>query len=247
MKADPFAQRALLDLQVIDTALDRNRHREANLSERAEAAELRRAATAAHNRVVQARTEMTDLQRTLRKAEDEVASVRARADRDRTLLASGQVTSPKQLADLEHEVESLGRRQSDLEDAELEVMEAVEEAQSALDQAESAEVEAAAALAAGDAAERQALAAIGDERARLLADREAAVARLNAELVALYQRIRDHGNAVAAGLLRYGRCESCQMELSRVDLDAARSAPVDEVVRCPECQSIMIRTEESGL
>jgi predicted nucleic acid-binding Zn-ribbon protein len=37
------------------------------------------------------------------------------------------------------------------------------------------------------------------------------------------------------------------MELSRVDLDAIRTAPADEVVRCPECRAIMIRTEESGL
>ena len=81
-----------------------------------------------------------------------------------------------------------------------------------------------------------------------LQQRQAAVRpELPAELVALYDRLRADGMPVAAGLVRYGRCESCQMELSRADLSAVRSAPVDEVVRCPECRAIMVRTEESGL
>lgn len=247
MKADPFAQLALLRLQGIDTALDRNRHTQANLPERAEVARLRKVAVEAHNRVVRATTELTDLRRALRKAEDEVASVRARADRDRALLASGNVTSPKQLADLEHEVASLGRRQSDLEDAELEVMEAVEQAESELALAEEADSAAAADLARAEAAEQEALADLGAEQQRLTEERAGSTEGIPADLLSAYQRIRDHGNAIAVGLLRYGRCESCQMELSRVDIAAARAAAVDEVLRCPECQAIMVRSEESGL
>jgi predicted nucleic acid-binding Zn-ribbon protein len=63
---------------------------------------------------------------------EEIEQVRARRDRDESRLASGAITASKQLQDLEHEVASLKRRQSDLEDAELEVMERAETAQAGL-------------------------------------------------------------------------------------------------------------------
>ncbi len=247
MKADPNAQRTLLDLATIDTSLDRNAHREATLPEQAEVAQLQAATSEAHNRAVRATTELTDLSRALTRAEGEVAAVRTRADRDRALLASGNVTSSKQLSDLEHEVASLVRRQSDLEDAELEVMEAVEQAQTELTQAQQHEADCVAKLAAAEGARDAALADLAVERQDLAVEREALVTTIPTDLLALYDRIRSHGNSVAVGLLRFGRCESCQMELSRVDLDAARLAAADEVLRCPECQAIMVRTEESGL
>ncbi|MDQ1248479.1 MAG: uncharacterized protein QG597_2852 [Actinomycetota bacterium] len=247
MKADPEVQRLLLDLQAVDTSLDRNRHRDATLPERATVAELQRAADADADRAVRARTVVSDLSRQVARAEGDVSSVRARADRDRALLASGNVSSSRQLSDLEHEVVSLAKRQAELEDAELEVMEQLEVAE-----AELAAI--AAAIEAGEAARAEAvaardgaLAALATEREALLADRADLVARVPADLLASYERIRSGGVGIAAGLVRYGRCESCQMELSRVDLDAIRAAPADDVLRCPECRAIMIRTEESGL
>lgn len=247
MKADSKAQRNLLDLASIDIALDRNAHREATLPEKAAVNQLQSATSEAHNRVVRASTELADLSRALARAEAEVAAVRARADRDRTLLVSGNISSSKQLSDLEHEVVSLGRRQSDLEDAELEVMEAVEQTQAVLSQAQEHEANCVAQLAAAESARDSALAELAAERQELVAERASCVGLIPADLLALYERIRSHGNAVAVGLLRFGRCESCQMELSRVDLDVARGAAADEVLRCPECRAIMVRSEESGL
>jgi predicted nucleic acid-binding Zn-ribbon protein len=247
VKADPEAQRVLLEVQSIDTALDRNKHRDATLPERAAVAELQRTVDADGDRAVRARTVVSDLSRLLTKAEVDVASVRARADRDRALLESGSVSSSRQLSDLEHEVASLAKRQSELEDAELDVMEQLEAAERELSAIERAIEQGTAAKAEAEGARDAALEALAAERGDLLADRADHVARVPADLLALYTRIRSDGIGVAAGLVRYGRCESCQMELSRVDLDAIRSAPADEVVRCPECRAIMIRTEESGL
>ncbi len=247
MKADPQAQVALLELQAIDTDIDRTTHKQRTLPQTAAAAEMTARAADLADAAVRAQTRVQDLTRALRKAEDDVASVRARSDRDRTLLSSGQVTSGKQLSDLEHEVASLERRQADLEDAELEVMEAVEAAESEVTaiaaQRERVDADLALAIEARD----DALDGLANERADLDQRRTVVVGELPGDLVALYVKLRHGGSTIAAGLFRFGRCEACQMELSTADLSAVRSAEPDEVLRCPECRAIIVRTEESGL
>ena len=131
-KADPWAQLKLLDLQALDTRLDQLAHRVASLPEHAEIAAADEALAGVSDRVVVAATEADDLSRAVRKAEADVEQVRTRVSRDQALLDSGSVTSAKQLEDLQRELASLARRQNDLEDAELEIMEALETAQAAV-------------------------------------------------------------------------------------------------------------------
>ena len=71
---------------------------------------------------------LDDLDAQVAKFESEIDAVRQREDRDRSLLASGTIDA-KQLTDLQHELETLERRQSSLEDSLLEVMERREELQ----------------------------------------------------------------------------------------------------------------------
>ena len=90
------------------------------------------------------RTEITDQVRDARivvddltveqaKADREVEQVRTRRERDRNRMDTGQITNPKDLERMQHELVSLERRITTLEDAELEVMEALEQAQQVLD------------------------------------------------------------------------------------------------------------------
>ena len=72
------------------------------------------------------------------------------------------------------------------------------------------------------------------------------MADLPADLVALYEKIRE-STGVGAALLRAGRCEGCRLELSGSERSRVRSAPPDEVIRCEECRRILVRTAESGL
>ncbi len=247
MRADPFVQLRLLDVQQLDIEIDQNRHRASELPAIATANELAARQAALRDHTVAAATRASDLSRELRKAESDVEQVRARAERDSTLLASGSVTSPKQLADLEHEVASLAKRQSDLEDAELEVMEAVEVAEAEhaqlVEQSERVAGELAEAVAARDAA----LAELDADLTDLQARRAEAVAGIPAELLALYVKIRDDRGGIAAALVKQARCEACRLQLPPGDLDEIAAAAPDEVVRCPECRSILIRTDESGL
>lgn len=246
-KADPWAQLKLLDLQALDTRLDQLAHRVASLPEHAEIAAAEEALAGVSDRVVVAATEADDLGRAVRKAEADVEQVRTRVARDQGLLDSGAVSSAKQLEDLQRELASLARRQSDLEDTELEIMEALETAQAAVLalEGERSGIEAAreAAVQRRDAA----LAEAETDIAAAKAERAEVAGEMPADLLALYEKLRaQHGGVGAAKLFR-GRCEGCHMELNPTDIGRIRESPSDAVVRCEECRRILVRASDSGL
>ncbi|MCW2601741.1 MAG: hypothetical protein JWM02_3570 [Frankiales bacterium] len=246
MKADPFAQLRLLDLQALDTAVDQLAHKRKTLPEIAEIARLDALVAARRDDIVLAETAVSDLQRELDKAESDIEQVRVRKTRDEGRLASGAITVPKQLEELQHEVGTLTRRQSDLEDAELEVMERMEEAQKGLEAmlAERGSHEAAreVAVAARDAA----WVGIDAERASSVAERAVMAAEIPADLLALYEKIRAAEGGVGAGAVERGRCSACRLDLMQNEKAEYRAAPPDEVLR-HECRRIIVRTAESGL
>jgi uncharacterized protein len=129
LKADPFAQLKLLDVQELDSKLDALRHQAANLPEVAELREVTANRAGLDDRVRDLRVQVDDLTREQRKADADVEQVKARRVRDQQRLDSGAVANPKDLERLQHELVSLDRRISELEDIELEVMERLETAQ----------------------------------------------------------------------------------------------------------------------
>lgn len=132
MKADPQVQRRLLDLQAIDTNLAQLAHRRRSLPERAELESLARELSSMEDERVRAQVAVDDLDRDIARLEKDVEQVRARKEKDENRLAAG--TGPaRELEALQHELVSLKRRQGDLEDAELELMEQRETAQGVLD------------------------------------------------------------------------------------------------------------------
>jgi predicted nucleic acid-binding Zn-ribbon protein len=246
VKADPFVQLRLLDLQALDSALDRLAHKRKTLPALAEIDRLDGLVEALRGDVVLAETAVSDLQRELDKAEADIEQVRVRKDRDEGRLASGAITVPKQLEELQHEVATLTRRQSDLEDAELEVMERMEEAQKALD-ALLAERTAHEQARAEAVVERDAAwVEIDDELARTRAERDVVAAEIPGDLLALYDKIRAAEGGVGAGAIERGRCGACRLDLMNNEKAEYRAAPVDEVLR-HECRRILVRTAESGL
>jgi uncharacterized protein len=247
VKASPDAQLRLLELADIDAELTRLEHRRRGLPEHAELSRLELRDRELRDELAVLEAQEGDLRREQVKAEADVEQVRTRIDRDRGRLDAGQVSSPRELENLQSEIESLHRRQSDLEEVVLDVMERQETAQSRQQaaRAERAQVgsDAAIAIAARDAA----LAEIG-EQAGKAADRRAAVlADEPADLIDLYDRLRVQHGGVGAAALRRGACEGCHLSLNGADLRAIRAAAADEVLRCEECRRILVRTSESGL
>jgi predicted nucleic acid-binding Zn-ribbon protein len=237
----------LLDLQAMDTRIDQLAHRRRTLPETAQIAELTARRDQVRDLLVAAETEDSDIGREQIKAEADVDQVRQRAERDQKRLDAGQVGSPKELESLQHEIASLAKRQGDLEDAVLEIMERRESAQARIAELSAERDRIAADLertqAALDAATREIdadTATVGGERAMLAGG-------LPGELVALYEKIRASSHGVGAAPLRRGRCEGCQMELSTTDLNAIRAKADDEIVRCEECRRILVRVADSGL
>lgn len=246
MSAPAADQWRLLDVQDHDTRLAQLAHRRGRLPELAELDELAEQARTAADAQVGARTVVEDLQRALAKAEGDVEQVRRRSERDQARLDAGQ-GSPKDMQALQHEVASLAERQVVLEDVELEIMERLEEATTELDRV-TAQAEGIAARTAETTRRRDAaLAEIEQEEAEQARARADAAAGLAADLLALYERIREANAGIGAARLHQRRCEGCRLELNTTDLGRLREAAEDAVVRCEECGRILVRTAESGL
>ena len=246
MKADPEVQQRLLDLQARDSALARLGHRRRTLPELGVIADADTRLAALRADVVRAETEVGDLDRELRRLEDDVDQVRRRADRDQQRMLSGGMPA-KELESLQHEVETLTRRQSDLEDTELEVMERREEAEARAGQVRAEVEKATATRSEAEQARDKAFAEIDTEAAADTEARAGLAAGLPADLTALYEKLRAASGGVGAAMLRQRRCEGCRLELMGAELRAAQAAPPDEVLRCENCRRILVRTTESGL
>ena len=246
MKADPFVQLRLLDLQALDTGLDQLAHKRTHLPELAEITRLDGLISARRDDVVLAEAAVSDLQRELDKSEADIEQVRVRKARDEQRLASGAITQAKQLQEIEHEVGTLARRQSDLEDVELEIMEKVEQAQGALDAllAERSRHEAARGeqAVARDRLWLEIDAALTEQRQQ----RVGVAAEIPADLLALYEKIRAAEGGIGVGMVTRGACSACRLDLMQNEKAEYRAAAVDEVLR-HECRRIIVRTAESGL
>jgi hypothetical protein len=247
VKADPFVQLRLLDLQALDSQLDRLRHRRRTLPELAEMARLDGLVDALRDGVVRAETEVSDLAREQARFEKEIEQVRVRRDRDESRLASGAITASKQLQDLEREVASLKRRQSELEDAELEVMERAETAQAGLSELTSRRDAHLADRAKAEAAAEAAFVEIDAEVDTAGRARDELAATLPADLLSLYEGLRASEGGIGVGEIARGRCGGCHLDLMNNEKAAYRAAPPDEVLRHEECNRILVRTAESGL
>jgi uncharacterized protein len=246
VKASPEAQLRLLELADLDAELGRLDHRRRTLPENAELAQLGERAAKVRDATTIADTNLADLDRDLARAERDVEQVRVRIERDNQRLDAGQVSNARELESLQNEVTSLRRRQGDLEEIVLELMERRETAQALRDgaaaEAETVSADEAAATARRDAA----LAEIGEQAAKATAGRASIVPDVPADLLALYDKIRA-SSGLGAAALRRGQCGGCREMLSTVELNEVRAAAPDEVIRHEECRRILVRTPDSGL
>jgi len=196
--------------------------------------------------LVRARTAEADVQREVAKADSDVQLVRDRSARNQSRLMAGQGTA-KDMQALQHEVDSLTRRQAELEDIELEVMERAEGLAAAVAELEGQRAELVARIDELTAARDRVLTELETEAATVARPRADIVAGVGGELVALYEKIRASSGGIGAAALRQRRCEGCRLELNQVDINRIRAAADDEVLRCEECRRILVRTAESGL
>jgi uncharacterized protein len=245
VKADSAVQRRLLDLAEVDAELNRVNHRRRTLPELEEIGRAERELQAKRDSLVSAQTSFGDLDRDVSRLENEIEQVRAREDRDRALLDSASLTPTKQIEQLQHELETLARRQGVLEDELLEVMERREAVETDVARAREEVATAESRLDDSRARRDEAWADLDSTEVKRNAEREVLVSELPSQLLELYDRIRQQ-KGVGAGLLQGRRCGACRIELDRSALSGVRDAADDDVVRCQECGAILVRTGASG-
>ncbi|NBE52362.1 hypothetical protein GUY60_13185 [Streptomyces sp. YC537] len=247
LNAAPADQIRLLDVQALDVRLQQLAHKRKSLPEHAEIESLTKDLTQLRDLLVAAQTEESDCAREQTKAEQDVDQVRQRAVRDQQRLDSGAITSPKDLENLQREIASLAKRQGDLEDVVLEVMERRESAQERAGELSGRVASVQSKIDDATGRRDAAFEEIDGEATTVTKEREVVSASVPADLLKLYDKLRVKEGGVGAARLFQRRCDGCRIELNITELNEVRSAPADAVVRCENCHRILVRTSESGL
>ncbi|MCB0948002.1 MAG: zinc ribbon domain-containing protein [Mycobacterium sp.] len=243
MKADVTQQRSLLELAELDAEISRIEHRTKNLTEQPALETAQAGHREANDRLAALQIALIDLDAQAAKFETEIDSVRQREDRDRALLDGGTVDA-KQLTEIQHELDTLQRRRTSLEDSLLEVMERREELAADQDRALAEIDQLERSLSDAQRACDEARTHLAQLRHQSLSHRDDLVAGLDEGLVALYEHQRARGG-VGAGPLQGRRCGACRIEIDKGELARIAAAAEDEVLRCPECSAILLRVKRS--
>jgi len=228
----------VLELQRIDTLVDQLTHRRATLAERAahraRAAEL----AAADSRAAAIAARIDELEAAIGELERQGADIATHRTRLEAQLRT--VIAPREAEALMHELEALAARRDALDDVELGHL----EEQAALDTEGGALTKARPALDAGATSAAAALvaveAAIDDEIDGLRAARVEVVGRLDAAMLARYERLRTRLGGVAVGRLEGARCSGCHLDLSTAEAAAVRKAGPGQLSDCPQCGRLLV-------
>jgi predicted nucleic acid-binding Zn-ribbon protein len=224
----------LYRLQQLDSQLDRIHNRlrqiEAALNED-------QAVKEAQENLDQASRQLEAQRKSLRKVEELVREQRLKIEQTESTLYSGKVRNPKELQDLQNETAALKRYRSTLEDRQLDVMIAVEEAEAGQQETQLALEKEQAQFEQKSAELTQEQGNLKAELARLETEREAAARSIEAADLALYNQLRQQRRGIAVAKVSDNACSACGSTLSASLLHAARSP--SQIVRCDACGRIL--------
>jgi uncharacterized protein len=230
--------RPLLDLQELDTAIDRLVARKEALETGDDAAAALAEANEAERMMGELRLRLDELSRDQMRFEHEIDSMSQKAAAEERRLYDGSVANARELDSITHEVDNLKKRRTDREDELLALMEIREE----LETQERAAGERSEALRAR-VAEVGSVAA--DELEKVTAEieerseaRAALAGTVDAEYLELYEDLRPQKKGVAAVALIDGVCQGCHEQLSSVYVD--RLKRVEGPKRCEHCRRILV-------
>jgi predicted nucleic acid-binding Zn-ribbon protein len=228
----------LLELQDLDSDVDRLERRRAQLETGEELSTARKLMEDAESRLGEIRLALDAVVRESSRLEHEIESMGAKLAAENTRMYDGSIVNPKELEALQHEITSLTERRARVEDELLDQMMRREDLEARVGQAE-AEV----------AAARRTVDDIGGESVRELdrLERELAERRsargvltpeIDADLLELYEDLRRQKKGVGAAAIVDGVCQACHEKLSAVELD--RLKRTDDLNRCEYCRRIVV-------
>ena len=244
LKASPDDQASLLELQAIDTRLQQLEYKAKTLPEIGVLAGLASDANALRLELTSATGALEDARLELGRIEADVAVVEARIKRDSDRLQTS--SSVKDVAGLESELAGLTRRQLDLEEIELGVMERLDGLDAAAGELRGRQDDLRAKVAELEEQRDASLESLTSERSHSAANRSTIASKLPVDLLALYERQRAR-YGTGASLLRGGVSSASGVKLNESDMAAIRAAAPDDVLLCTDSNAILVRLAESGL
>jgi len=240
MKASQSDQLQILDIQRMDFAVAALRNKVAALPEIAELLATTQRLAVVRDLAIAAQTQISDIKRELLRSEADVEQVVTRLERDEKRLSDG-TTSPKELEKLQHEVQTLSARRSELEEVELEIMLRIDSVKERLDELNAEAVVLNSTREQIEVRKNAASDEIESQISSLIAERNATAMSVDQALLDLYEKIRRSSNGTGAAALREGRCDGCHLAINSVELSRMKTLASDEVVRCEECRCILVR------
>ena len=240
MKATREVQEKLLALQQLDSDLIQIKHKASTLPVARQFDEASSELSVKQDLLVAARTERDDIKHELSRAEVDVEQVASRIEKDEKRLASG-LGSPKELEQLQHELGSLAKRRAEVEDVELEIMVRVEGVDLRIKELEEVCRALEIRLDELKLMKEEEIASLEQSMNSTSHARSDLASKIDAELLALYEKIRTSGDGVGAAKLVGNQCTGCHLTMNAAELTRLKSAADDEVVRCEECRRILIR------
>jgi predicted nucleic acid-binding Zn-ribbon protein len=236
--SDPLER--LLELQDLDTELDRLAHKRATLPERAELSRLREAVGKldAERKAVDGRrsgpgNRQAELERAIDEATERIKSIEQR-------LYHGEGYAFRDQQAMADEVKALEKRRSEMEDEELELLEQLEPIDAELATIERRRAE----LVAEGSVQRVNLEkteqAIDAELAVVGARRAPMVALVPEPLEAEYERLRKKFGGVGVSRLVRGSCSGCHLVLPATELDAIHHAAPGALFHCDQCGRLLV-------
>lgn len=225
----------LMELQEVDDEL-------ARLQARIEAIDARLAGNealeAARASLAEREAELRELRRRQRNEEARLADLNAKIAPEERRLYDGSVRSPKELENLAREVEALKVQRSRHEDALLDVLALVEEAETRVAAAQKEVEELERAWQDEVLRLQEERAALAAAQVRALENRARRAPDVPRQLVALYEELRRRKAGVAVARVQGGTCSACHVFVPDTVRRAARNP--NDVARCPNCERILV-------
>lgn len=228
----------LLELQDLDTTIDRLEHRRGQLEAGEDVAAPRAAMELAESRLGELRLALDAVLAEQRRLENEIDSMDRKAAADEKRLYDGSIANTRELDALQHEIANIKERKARTEDELLERMERREdlETRAAAEDVEVASARAKVEEIGGEGLREleQAEASLAEKRAA----RSAIVPEIDEELLELYEDLRRQKHGIGAAALVDGVCQACHEKLSALELDRLKHA--EGVKRCEYCRRIVV-------
>ena len=238
MRANLQDQKSLLELAQLDIDLVRNSSEKAKLLASTEIEAASSLALSLSDQLIDARNRVGDLELELKRSENDLELVETRISKDRDRLQT--TSSAKDAQGIEHELTSLAKRKSELEDLELAVLEELEKVRAELESATKSKQSAETDLSNLREALATSIKELDSERLRLIGNREKLIATLDPELAVVYQKKAERGSSV--GRLVGRECGACRLSITATNLDEILALASDQVAECPNCQAFLVRS-----